>query len=95
MAEILKYKVHLTRLQTLTLNKGAEILTVQEQAGELCMWAKVSGRVIDAANSELVSIYMVGTGHEVPVDASRYINTIQVDNGGELLIIHVYEGPRR
>lgn len=95
MAEILKYKVHLTRLQTLTLNKGAEILTVQEQAGELCMWAKVSGRVIDAANSESVSIYMVGTGHEVPVDASRYVTTVQVNTGGELLVIHVYEGARK
>lgn len=94
MAEILKYKLHLTRRQELTLSKGAELLDVQEQAGELSLWAKVEGRIIDSSNSESVAIYMIGTGHEVPVDVGRYITTLQVQTPDALLVVHVYEGPR-
>lgn len=94
MAEVLKYKVHLTYRQFLTLSKEAKLLTVQEQNGELCLWAEVAGRVISSENSEPVTIYMVGTGHEVPEDAVRYITTVQVQTPSELLVIHIYEGPR-
>lgn len=94
MAEILKYKLHLTWRQALNLSKGAKLLSVQEQAGELTLWAEVAGRIITAETSESVTIYMVGTGHEVPEDAGRYITTIQVQNVTEVLVIHVYEGPR-
>ena len=94
MAEILKYKLHLTWRQALNLSKGAKLLSVQEQAGELTLWAEVAGRIITAETSESVTIYMVGTGHEVPQDAGCYITTIQVQNVTEVLVIHVYEGPR-
>lgn len=94
MAEVLKYKLHLTHRQFITLSKDAKLLTVQEQAGELCLWAEVAGRIVSAEGSDPVTIYMVGTGHEVPEDAVRYITTIQVQTPAELLVVHVYEGPR-
>ena len=94
MAEVLKYKVHLTHRQHLNLSKGAKLLTVQEQAGELCLWAETQGRIIDTSNSENVTIYMCGTGHELPDDRVRHINTLQVQTPNELLVVHVYEGPR-
>lgn len=94
MAEVLKYKVHLTYRQLLNLSKAAKLLTIQEQQGELCLWAEVAGRIVSAETSESVTIYMIGTGHEVPEDAVRYICTIQVISGTEVLVIHVYEGPR-
>lgn len=94
MAEVLKYKVHLTHKQSLNLSKDAKLLTVQEQAGELCLWAEVGGRIISADNSASVDIYMIGTGHDVPEDVVRYICTVQVQTPAQLLVIHIYEGPR-
>lgn len=94
MAEVLKYKVHLTHKQSLNLSKDAKLLTVQEQAGELCLWAEVGGRIVSAHASQSVDIYMIGTGHDVPDDVVRYICTVQVQTPLQLLVIHIYEGPR-
>lgn len=94
MAEILKYKLHLTYAQNLNLSKDARLLDVQDQGGELTLWAEVSGRIISAESSSAVTIYMVGTGHDVPKDAVRHLRTIQVQTPLQLLVIHIYEGPR-
>lgn len=94
MAEILKYKLHLTHKQHLNLSKDAKLLDIQDQNGELTLWAEVSGRIISSENSAAVDIYMIGTEHDVPADAVRHIRTLQVKTPTELLVIHIYEGSR-
>jgi hypothetical protein len=88
--EILKYMVFLTAMQKLTLSKGAVILDVQEQDGALALWAAHATRIISAENSEEVTLYMIGTGDQIPSDYVRYICTIQHGK----LVVHIFEGPR-
>lgn len=92
--QILKYKLHLTGEQFLTLSKDAVLLTVQVQDGELTLWAETQGRVIDTSNSANITIYMVGTGNDMPERVGRYITTVQVETPRGVLVVHIYEGPR-
>lgn len=96
MAEVLKYQLYLTLMQKLTLSKGAQLLDVQPQGGALSLWAACKSRIIASDDSEAVTIYMIGTGHEVPKDAVRYITTLQLENQTDqnVLVVHIYEGPR-
>lgn len=72
--------------------KGAQILSVQNQRGEICIWAlvgvkapKVTRRFLD-----------IGTGHEVHPDdfldtgrVRKYIGTVQFFDG--LLVRHFFD----
>lgn len=94
MATVLKYQLHLTAQQRVALSAGAVLLTVTEQSGVLCLWAEVAGRILDTSGMNIVTVYMVPTGSPVPDDAVRYLCTVQMNTGTELLVVHVYEGPR-
>jgi hypothetical protein len=66
--------------------EGAEILTVQTQHGEPCIWALVN----PAAKKEKRYFWVFGTGHNVPVEAERkYIGTFQLEGGA--LVFHLFE----
>lgn len=82
--EIWKYPLGNGSPQMVSMPKGAEILTVQVQAGHTCLWAHVD------PNEELEprKIYIVGTGHPTPADAWRYIGTIQQPP----FVWHIFEG---
>lgn len=67
---------------------GAEILTVQTQDEEPCIWA-----LVNPENSiEKRYIEVFGTGHHVPCDMGierKYIGTFQLRGGS--LVFHVFE----
>jgi len=84
MATIHKY--HITSETTVEMPMGAQVLTVQTQHGEPCIWALVD----PAAQSETRQNVAFGTGHPVPDDvALAYIGTFQIESGS--LVFHVFE----
>lgn len=65
----------------------AEILSVQNQCGDICMWVLVDPK---EKGSEERSFVVYGTGHDIdrPQDL-RYVGTTQHNNG--VLVLHVFE----
>lgn len=88
MAAILKYKLEITDRQTLKLPANSRVLSVQDQNGELCLWAFVN----PPGDPTVRTIRIVGTGHELPADFlihHDFIATVQqVDIGA---VWHVFE----
>jgi hypothetical protein len=86
MKAIWKYPLGITDIQTVSMPKGAEILTVQIQLGGVCLWAMVDPE----APKEDRIIITYGTGH--PIDSPhllRYIGTYQIPE--RVLVFHVFE----
>lgn len=82
---IWKYPLAITDLQSVMMPVGAEILTVQMQGSQLCLWAKVNTVAVPKARR----IEIAGTGHPIPDVGRRYISTVQQLGGS--LIWHVFE----
>jgi hypothetical protein len=81
---IFKYQLDLGP-NDVQMPEGAEVLDVQMQRGEICLWALVS-----PSAPEVDRIFTIfGTGHPVPADGLKFIATIQASNGA--LVRHVFE----
>ncbi len=86
MITIWKYKLETTDIQTIEMPLDAEILTVQEQNGDINMWVKVD------TEKTLVKreIFIYGTGNPIfDNDNSKYIGTFQLKSG--MLVFHVFD----
>ena len=84
---VFKWKLPAASHFELTLPRGARLLTVQEQRGELMLWALVDPE----APTETRDFRIAGTGHLIDEDANtlRYVGTVQMSNGS--LVWHVFE----
>jgi len=83
---IWKLQLLTTDFQTIEMPADAEILTVQAQNEEPCIWALVS----PDAPKRKVSFEIFGTGHPVPENGKRkYIGTYQIKRG--LAVFHCFE----
>ena len=85
---IYKYPLNAIGSQQVMIPKGAEILTIQNQAEIACLWALVD---TDQA-PELRTIEIFGTGQKVPMVAAyerKYISTFQIDGGK--FVFHAFE----
>ena len=85
---IWKYQLEITDSQTIKMPKGAEILSVQTQNQEVCLWALV------VPNNEKEDRYIeiFGTGHNVYCDMGidrKFIGTAQTLDGR--LVWHIFE----
>lgn len=67
---------------------GAQILDVQEQHGDICIWALVDPT--SKTVPRLLKVY--GTGHDITDDPGRYIGTFQLKDSG--LVFHVFDGKK-
>jgi hypothetical protein len=85
MKTIYKYPLDITDKQDLLLPEQAQTLTAQFQYGSLCLWAIVDTE----APKTNRTIFIFGTGHEIPAWSFRHIGTVQQENG--LLDWHVFE----
>lgn len=81
---IYKYPLQVEDEQIISMPKGAEILTVQEQHGKPCLWALANPQ----AEKEEVKIVMVGTGHIFNTKNLKYIGTCQCIN--RLFVAHIF-----
>lgn len=88
MKVIWKYPLEPRDVQTIQMPKRAQILTVQNQREQICLWA-----VVDPGEPlRLGKIRILGTGHTHSpefFDHLRYIGSIQQDEGR--LVWHVFE----
>ena len=70
---IYKYTLALEDEQVIQMPAHAEILSVANQNGNLCLWAKV----IPSNKLELYKIYIVGTGNPADhVENNYFIGTV-------------------
>ena len=86
MNTIWKYIIKVQDHQTISMPKDSQIIDVQVQHGDLCLWA-----IVDP-NAELsdTKIMIKGTGH--PFDKSKiakYIGTVQMYNDD--LVLHIFK----
>lgn len=83
---IWKYILEIADYQELTLPKGYEILCVQTQDDQVCLWAHVNPE----ARPVRVPILICGTGNPAPLTAEGYLGTCQTRGGA--LVWHVFLG---
>ena len=89
MKKIYKYPLEMTDTQFVYLSLGAEILTVQMQGNQLCLWAMVN--TLPDAIKKNRRIEIVGTGNSVPIGDLKYISTFQMFQDWGTLTYHVFE----
>lgn len=85
--QIYKYKLNPAVNQALHLPIGAEILCVQMQGADMCLWALVDPNA--DIEERIIEIY--GTGHPINYDmgiSRKYISTVQVN---QYLVFHIFE----
>ena len=85
LATIWKFPLAITDRQTVTMPKGAQILSAQMQGTTLCLWALVD----PAASRKDRTIEILGTGNPAPDAHRSYISTTQMAGGR--LVWHVFE----
>ena len=88
MKTIWKFPLQSIDRQSVQMPQGAEILTVQTQRGQPCLWAIVD----DVAPMERRVLEIFGTGHEIHEEMEterKYIGTFQLMSGD--LVFHVFE----
>lgn len=86
--QIWKYQLDTSDWNVIEMPIGAEILTVQMQGENVCLWALC----YPIEDKEKRVIEIIGTGHPVECDATierKYIGTYQL-LGGQL-VFHVFE----
>jgi len=85
---IWKFEMEVTDIQEIALPIGAEILSVQAQREQPCLWVLVDPE----AEKELRTFETFGTGHHVFYDMGverKHIGTYQLKDGA--LVFHVFE----
>lgn len=87
MKTIWKFPLSITGQQQISMPEGAEILCVQVQRGQVCLWALVNPNFVKKPRT----IEIFGTGHEVDDAPRTYIGTVQVHPMGSDLVWHVFE----
>lgn len=89
MISVWKYGLsgYIGATQTVEMQKGALILTVQRQGSGINLWAKID----DSMPTETRNFIVIGTGFDIPALAAGseyvYIGTVQVSQ----LVWHVFE----
>lgn len=83
--QIFKYELPVTDVVTVSMPKGAKILTVQPQRGAVTLWAEVdpTARRVDRR------FQIVGTGNNFDPNGARYLGSAQTG----IFVWHVYEMP--
>ncbi len=87
--EIWKYKLGVINSQIIVMPSDAQLLSVQVQNDQPCLWALVDPK---KAEVEDRTIEIVGTGQEIHYDmgnAISFIDTFQLSGGA--LVFHVFE----
>jgi len=80
---IFKFQLGINDAQTIKMQRGAIIRSVQDQGGILWLWAELDR----TAPMEDRIIEIFGTGHLIPDGDRTYLSTVQ--QGG--FVWHVYE----
>lgn len=88
MKAVFKFPLPVTDVAVVEMPVSAQVLTVQTQRGQPCIWAMCDE---DGVYERRV-FRVLGTGHSIPdkyLEKLRYVSTFQL-NGGDY-IFHVFE----
>ena len=80
---IWKWILQATDVQEVEMPEDAISLTVMEQAGQVCLWAKCS----PDAPKRWRRFRILGTGHSAQEDSDVYVGSCQLGQ----LVFHVFE----
>lgn len=84
MSEVWKFPLAIDDEQTVYMPEDADLLHVAEQAGTLCLWA----RVIPTGQRTVGRVIVIrGTGH--PIWTQPHVGTVLASNG---FVWHVFDG---
>lgn len=85
--QVWKFILDHTGIQVTSMPVGAEILSVQVQNGNACIWALVD----PLAKQNFRTFHTYGTGHPIKNEdfGLKYIGTYQLNNGD--LVFHLFE----
>ena len=87
MRKVFKYQIPINDYVDIALPEDAQILTVDCQHGQPCLWA-----LVDPTAPEVTRRFrFAGTGHPITDDTERlfFHGTFQMDGGS--LIFHIFE----
>lgn len=74
MRTIYKYPLHIVAEQIIDL-PAAYVLTLQVQHNKPTLWCAV----LTGTSTYKVRFFCVGTGHDIPNDATYYLGTVQIE----------------
>ncbi len=82
---IWKFPLKTVDEQVVEMPLGAEILSVQTQFEQPCIWA-----MVDPANKDVKRVFHIfGTGHHIVEADRRFIGTYQLKSGS--FVFHLFE----
>lgn len=89
--KIWKYTLPVSDHPVVSMPKGARVLSVDVQHGDVQVWVLVDPE----APTELRKFRMAGTGHslEKEIESLRFIGTVQMMGGN--LIWHIFENNKK
>ena len=85
---IYKYSLQIIGIQTIEIPYGSDILSLQTQSEEPCIWVLINN--IDAVK-ETIKLRTIGTGHNIvkeTFEPKKFIGTYQLSNG---FVGHVFK----
>lgn len=82
--QIWKYPLDVGRHQRVAMPRGAVLLDMQTQAGQLVAWATVDPE----AEKVERDLSVIGTGHDLPGGVQAYVGTAQTGS----LVWHLFDG---
>lgn len=90
MRAVFKYSLAVVAEQTLSLPADAKLLHVDQQSGDLQLWALIDPQ-LPQDRTTYRTIMIVGTGHmtDIPENRLKYINTFMINDG--VFVFHAFE----
>lgn len=83
--KIWKFKLKITDDQFIEVPVGAQLLTVQMQGDDCCVWVLCK----EDAHNELRRIAIYGTGNPMPENPGNYLATFQLYGGS--MVFHAFD----
>ncbi len=83
--KIYKYKLELIGSQSITMPVNAEILSIQYQSENLCLWAMFDD---DELKTEARIFVIVGTWYQFDCEGLNFLATVQQDG---VFVWHIFE----
>ncbi|PHS13499.1 MAG: hypothetical protein COA78_07105 [Blastopirellula sp.] len=84
--KIFKYGIEIVNHQILSMPEGAQILSVQEQMGQIQLWA-----IVEPNNAlQEYALCIFGTGRQMPSDMSNFVHIDTFQQAGGALVWHIF-----
>jgi hypothetical protein len=88
MKKIYRYQLKFKDRQTITVPHGADIISVDQKDGKLCVWAIVNP---ERGVCHDVEVLIIGTGNPMPdIFGFRFLGTCVMRGVQEGLVWHVF-----